>query len=198
MANITVFGSAMGTSFRVHWALHELGLPYETKKLDFASGEHKSPAFLEMNPMGQIPVIKVDEFVLPESLAITEYLVGKFNPALFGATLEDRAQVTRWSIWNMLNLNSAFSKLASVKWGGVVTPEMDAEKRAELGKNLPVLEAQLAGKEFIIGGFSLADINVRSTFTYGEMIGFDFSAYPNISAWLARTAAMPSFIAAKG
>ena len=59
----------MGTSFRVHWALHEMGLAYEKKSVDFKANEHRSPAYLALNPMGQVPLIDVDGFVLPESLA---------------------------------------------------------------------------------------------------------------------------------
>jgi glutathione S-transferase len=199
MPNITVYGTAAGTSFRVHWMLHEIGLPYETKSVDFAKGEHKSPEFLKLNPMGQIPVIHVDDFVLPESVAITFYLATKFAPEMLGKAPEDAAQVIRWSIWNMLHLNSSFGDLASVKWTGKeLAPEVKEKVMDNLSKRLPVLEGQLAGKDYILGAFSLADVNVLATFLYGQMVNFDFSSYPNISAWLARCAARPAFVATKG
>ena len=187
----------MGTSFRVHWALHEMGLAYEKKSVDFKANEHRSPAYLALNPMGQVPLIDVDGFVLPESLAITEYLTLKFAPAMLGSTPEDHAQVTRWSVWCMLNVNPAFGTLASVKWTGKeLEPAVKEAQMASLAKYLPILEAQLAGKEFILGSFGLADVNVRATFQYPEMIGFDLSAYPNITAWMARSAARPAYAAA--
>lgn len=188
----------MGTSFRVHWALHEMGLAYETKSVDFRAMEHKSPEFLKMNPMGQVPVIDVDGFIIPESIAITQYLAQKFSPALLGGSLESQAEVMRWSVWNMLHLNTAFGVLSSVKWTGKeLEPEVKTKTMDDLAKRLPILEAHLAGKDFILGTFSLADINVRATFQYGEMVEFDFSSYPNISAWLKRTAELPSYIATK-
>ena len=189
----------MGTSFRVHWALREMGISYETKAIDFSKGEHKAPAFLAINPMGQVPVIDVDGFVLPESVAITQYLALKFAPAMLGATVEDQAQALRWSLWCMININSPFGALASVKWTGKdLAPEVKEEKMAALAKYLPVLDAQLSGRAFILGAFGIADVNVRPTLQYGEMAGFDFSPYPNVSSWMARCAARPAYLAAKG
>ena len=189
----------MGTGFRVHWALHEMGLSYETKSLDFQKGEHKAPEFLAMNPMGQVPVIDVDGFVLPESVAITHYLATKFKPELLGASLEEQAQGLRWSIWCMLNVNTAFGTLASVKWTKKeLEPAMKEAQMSALARTLPILDAQLAGKEFILGAFGLTDINIRATFQYAEMIELDLSASPNIKAWMARCAARPAYVAAKG
>jgi glutathione S-transferase len=198
MAKIIVYGTAMGTSFRVHWALREMGLDYETKAVDFKTQEHKSPAFLALNPMGQVPVIDVDGFVLPESVAITHYLATKFAQAMLGNSLEEQANGLRWSLWCLLNVNPPFGALASVNWTGVeLAPEVKTEKLAALAKNLTILEAQLAGKDFLLGAFSIADVNVRSTMQYGEMIGFDFTPYPNVVAWMSRCAERPGYKAAK-
>ncbi|MDO8598862.1 MAG: glutathione S-transferase family protein, partial [bacterium] len=162
-------------------------------------GDHKAPAFLSMNPMGQVPVIDVDGFVLPESVAITQYLALKFAPAMLGATIEEQAQALRWSLWCMINLNPIFSALASVKWTKKeLTPEVKEEKMISLAKYLPILDAQLFDKEFILGAFGIADVNVRPTLQYGEMIEFDFSPYPNVMAWMARCAARTAYVAAKG
>jgi glutathione S-transferase len=198
MPNIIVYGGRQGTSFRVHWALHEAGVAYEAKPVDFQKGEHKSPDFLKMNPMGQVPVIDVDGFVLPESIAITEYVATKFAPQLLGSP-ENHAQVMRWSIWCMLNVNPPFGSLASVIWTKKeLEPAVKEEKMAALARALPILEAQLQGKEFILGAFGLADMNVRSTFQYAEMTGFDLSAYPNVMGWMKRCEARPAYVAAKG
>ncbi|MDO8425288.1 MAG: glutathione S-transferase family protein [bacterium] len=199
MANINVYGMPMGTSFRVHWALHEMGLTYETVSVQFAKGEHKAPSFLAMNPMGQVPVIDVDGFVLPESVAITQYLALKFAPAMLGATPEAQAQALRWALWCMINLNPALSTLASVRWTGKeLSPEVKEEKMAVLARLLPILDAQLAGKEYLLGEFGIADVNVRPTLQYAEMAGVDCVAYPNVAAWMARCAARQAYVAAKG
>jgi glutathione S-transferase len=199
MANISVYGSPFGTSFRVHWMLKELDLPYEHKPLNMAAGEHKTAEYLALNPMGQVPVIVVDDVVLTESIAITHYLAAKFKPELLGATLEDQAHALRFSVWNMLNLNPHFGMLARPTWSGQpLAPEVLESTLAGLAKYLPILEERLNGQEWIVGNmFSIADIDLRATFAYGEAANFDFSPYPNIEAWLKRTSERPSFIAAK-
>jgi len=66
----------------VIYVLNELGLPYRTVYLDFQSGEHKSPKYLELNPNGRIPAL-VDytnnDYVVWESAAVLLYLVDKYD-----------------------------------------------------------------------------------------------------------------------
>ena len=84
MPTIVVYGPRMGSSFRPHWMLAELGLSYETKELDMRSGEHRKPEFLAINPAGQVPVMVYDGFTLPESAAIVHYLAEKHDQSFFG------------------------------------------------------------------------------------------------------------------
>ena len=58
----------------VHWMLEEAGAPYEIKVVDFEKKEHKSDAYLAINPMGRVPVLEDGDFVLTESAAIMAYL----------------------------------------------------------------------------------------------------------------------------
>lgn len=192
---IKLYGPAFGTGFRCHWALHEMKQPYEAVPIDFAAGQLKSPEFLALNPMGQVPVIDVDGFVLPESVAINHYLCTKFQPSLLGSSLEEQAEGLRWSIWLMLNLNQPLAILASPSWTKQeVEPTKAADAMEKLNKYLPILEAHLAGKEFILAsGFSIADINMRSTFMYATAAKTDLAAYPNILAWIERCSQRPSF-----
>jgi glutathione S-transferase len=76
---------------RVRIALAEKGIPYETVAIDLAS----RPAWLfEKNPVGKVPVLEDDGFVLPESVVIMEYLEERYpDPALLPADAADRANV---------------------------------------------------------------------------------------------------------
>jgi glutathione S-transferase len=66
------------------------GLAYESKLLEFSKGDHKTPAYLQLNPRGKVPTLKDGDFVIYESLAIMSYLDRKY-PAkpLFGTTAEE-------------------------------------------------------------------------------------------------------------
>ena len=64
---------------RVLTVLHELAIPHELVVIDFAKGEHKAPAFLAVQPFGQVPYIDDDGFILYESRAIARYVAAKYR-----------------------------------------------------------------------------------------------------------------------
>src|ERR1700731_705210 len=80
----------------------ELGLDYEHVKVDFATGETRTPAHLALNPNGHVPGIGDVRFVLWESMAITLYLPKKYGAGtLYPTGLEDEARAWQWSFWGM-------------------------------------------------------------------------------------------------
>lgn len=199
MPDIVIYGGAAGSSFRPHWMLAELGLAYETKKLDIASGENRSPEYVALNPTGQIPTMVHDGFVLTESAAIVHYLGMKHDQKLFGPySVEAYAEQLRWELFVLLNIDKNFVTLCMKKWGRPASEEAEAAASQALARYLPVFEAQLAGKEYVMpSGFTVADIVTRSTFNYAEISETDLSSYPNITAWMKRCADRPAFIKAK-
>src|SRR5207237_9504869 len=71
---LKIYGVARSRAFRTLWMDKELGLDYEHVKVDFATGETRTPAHLALNPNGHVPVIDDNGFVLWESMAIHHYL----------------------------------------------------------------------------------------------------------------------------
>lgn len=71
-----------GNCFKVRQMLAWLGLEYRTVPVDFHPGRaHKSPAFLtNVNPLGQLPVLDDDGFVLRDAQAILVYLASRYDP----------------------------------------------------------------------------------------------------------------------
>src|SRR5690349_3893591 len=127
MPQIKVYGGNVGSSLRVHWMLKELGLAYETIRVDLRNGEHKKPEFLMVNPAGQIPAIDVDGFRLAESVAIAYYLAEKYNPTLLGSTPEIRAKGLQWTLWTILNVQKPLLELAMQVWNNA-PDEVGAQK----------------------------------------------------------------------
>lgn len=199
MSNIVVYGGRMGSSFRPHWMLAELGLSYETKTLDMRAGEHKGPEYMAINPASQIPSMVHDGFVLTESAAIVHFLAEKHDPSFFGPnTPESHATMLRWQFFVLLNLDKNFATLASKTWGMPASPEAEAAAMAALDRFLPVFEGWLVAHEYVVGdAFTVADIVTRSSLNYAEAAELDLSAYPSIMAWMARCAARPAYSAAK-
>ena len=57
-------------SIRVRWTLQELGVEFESIRINLLAGEHLQPKFLKINPAGKIPVLVDEDLVLTESVAI--------------------------------------------------------------------------------------------------------------------------------
>src|SRR5262249_40698298 len=96
---------------RAHWALEELGIPYEKIRLDRDKGFHRSPEFLAINPNGKIPALEDDGGKLFESLAIILHLGDKYGAerGLFPAPgAPERGEAFSWSIWAVVQLNYYF------------------------------------------------------------------------------------------
>ena len=75
---IAVFGEGRG--FRVVWLLEEMGLPYRLRPVDLLAGAENDPEFLAINPGGFIPAIRDGDVTMVESIAIMEYLMGRYGP----------------------------------------------------------------------------------------------------------------------
>ena len=57
---ITLYGGRKTRAFRCHWTLTELDTPYEEQEIDFRAGDHRSEAFLKINPNGKVPALTDD------------------------------------------------------------------------------------------------------------------------------------------
>ena len=77
---IKIYGSPYSTcTQRILTVCGEKSIPYELVAINLATGEHKSPSFLEKQPFGKIPVLEDDGYVVYESRAICKYLAAKYT-----------------------------------------------------------------------------------------------------------------------
>lgn len=81
-----------------HWMLEEVGADYEIKLLKWESGDHKSPEYLKINPMGKIPAIVHKNTVVTENAAICTYLADVFPQANLAPDMNspERGSYYRW------------------------------------------------------------------------------------------------------
>ena len=86
---ITVYGEGRG--FRVVWLLEEMGLPYRLRDVDLLKDLAEDPEFLAINPAGFIPALVDGDVTMVESIAIMEYLLGRYGPSPLAPTAEDAA-----------------------------------------------------------------------------------------------------------
>lgn len=200
---LEIFGYSQSRAFRALWMAEEIKA---AKGLDF-DHTNSSPmpgpeldALLELNPMGQVPVIRDDGFVLRESMAINLYLAKK-HEVLSLSTLEDEALAWQWSFWVMTSVESHTLEALKYKLGMMGVEQNDAKVDAEmeaLSRPLDVLENQLSSNSHLIGAsFSVADLNVASVLMWLRMGQIDISNYEAMSEWLARCLARQAVTAAR-
>ncbi len=200
---IQLYSLATPNGVKVSIALEEMGLPYDAHLIDFATNDQTSPAFLSLNPNNKIPAI-IDPngpngapLALFESGAILIYLAEKTGLLLPEA---NRYQVLQWLMFQMGGLGPMFGQFGFFhKYAGKVIedPRPKERYRAESERLLRVLDEALAGKDWIAGKYSIADIaiapwisNMRDGYRGGDLVGL--SDRPNVLAYLERFLARPA------
>jgi glutathione S-transferase len=205
--SLTFYYAPMSSATRVHWALEELGIPYEKAKIDIRAGAQRAPEYLKVNPNGKVPAIVDDGVAVFESLAILLHLGEKYGvekklwPAAGTAA---RVHALMWASWGSVTLGTAIFRLVS-NTAERFPAEMKNPKVAEAAKKevqdlFGILDRELAGKEYLGGAaFSLLDVAVASMVTFARMVGgIDVSTFKNLDAWAQRCTARPAMAVAAG
>jgi glutathione S-transferase len=170
---------------RVRIVLAEKGVEYEDVQIDLSD----RPAWLyEKNPLGKVPVLEEDAFVLPESPVIMEYLEERYpEPALLPADPAARALARLW-----------LERFDDLLGDDYYAARRGGEGAGEhLHARLDELEEALARTPFLSGaGYGLADIAyVPWVLRAREMLGVDFEPWPSLLAWLERLRERPAVAA---
>jgi|SRR5580692_1341345 glutathione S-transferase len=182
---------------RALFALEEHGLPYEMVQVNLMQGEQKAPAYLALNPTGRVPTLVDGDFVLWESNAILEYLA-RAHPEknLGGTSARDTAEIARWMYMNAAHLSPNVARIFAHT---VRLPEdqrmprIVTESRAEVDRCLQALAGRLAGREYLAGTFSLADIATAPTLSAAPMLGLDLTRFSPVAEWMRRIEARPAW-----
>ncbi len=193
---VKIYGSPKSSAGRCYWALEEVGIDYERADVSFSDKEHKSEAFLALNPNGKVPVLIDGDLVLWESVAINRYLFETHLPDLVGTTPAERALTWQWSLWSQVQyqvpLVALFIQLVFVPEGRRDEAAMSAA-RAKIGPLNTLLDAHLAKTGQVVGDhFTVADLDVASAARLNGALGIDVSDCPHLTAWLDRTLARPA------
>jgi glutathione S-transferase len=190
-------------ALRVRAVASELAIDLDIIDVDLRKGENKTESYLAMNPNGKVPVLVDGDFVLWESRAINAYLASVTPDAgLYPADAKKRAIVDQWSYWQAVHLGPTiqrivFERMLKAMFGMGEPDETTIEPQLkDLAQLMPILDAALAGKDWIAGELSLADFALASTFIYRAGSNISLSDTPNVIAWLERMEARPSWQAA--
>ena len=152
--------------WKVSIALEELGLPYTIKPINIAKGDQFAPEFLKIAPNNRIPAIvdhdgpKGAPYSLFESGAILLYL-GEKAGKLIGTTPRERYEVLVWLMWQMGAVGPMFGQANHfVRYAPVKVPYAIERYTKEARRLIGVLDKRLAGRDFVAGKYSVADIAI--------------------------------------
>jgi GSH-dependent disulfide-bond oxidoreductase len=183
--------------------LEETGLPYRIIPVHIGKGGQFDPAFLAISPNNRIPAI-VDQqpadggkpLSVFESGAILLYLAQKTGQ-LLPSDLRARTEVTEWLIWQVAGLgpmagqNHHFARYAPEK-----LPYAIERYVKETNRLYGVLNRRLAGREFIAGDYSIADIACYPWVVSHEAQGQRLEDFPHLKHWFEAIRARPATVRA--
>ncbi|MFN4266943.1 MAG: glutathione transferase GstA [Aquabacterium sp.] len=183
-------------SLSPHIILEEAGLSYETEVVDLAKKVTASGAdYLAINPKGYVPALQLDSGeVLTEGPAIVQYLadlVPAKNLAPANGTLA-RYQLQSWLTFIGTEIHKNYSPF----FNPAAPAEMKAIARANLERRLAYVNEQLAGQDYLMGTFSVADAYLFTVVNWSRFVKLDVATWPNLAAFMARVAARPAVQAA--
>ena len=183
---------------RIVWLLEELGMPYEINKMAFSPKDLKSDEHRARHPLGRVPVLEDGDITLFESGAIVDYIFerhqnGGLKPAADSPLFPNYLQ------WFHYCEGMVMPPVNTIVVQTVLLPP-DRRDETALGqaqrlltKALEPVEGALAGKEYLIGDFSGADIMLGHACFMSNRLGCISEAMPNLQGYVKRIADRPAF-----
>lgn len=189
-------------SFRALWALEELGLEYRLHMLPFPPRVHR-PDYLELNPLGTIPLLIDGEVRMTESAAIPQYLATRYGPS----PLAVEALETDYGLWlDWLHRSEAtltFPQTIVLRYSRLEPEERRLKQAADdytqwFLSRLRHLTRALGDREWLCADrFTMADVCVGYALVFARLLDLDHRFSPEIADYWARLSSRPAFLAAK-
>lgn len=187
---------------RVRIFAAEKGIELPTEHVEIVKREHKAPAYLAVNPMGQTPCLQLDDgSAITESVSICRYLDHLHpDPPMFGATPRDGAEVDQMIRRVEMRLMTPIGMVwvHTHPLTARVVPhqytEFGESNRPRIDVVMREFDSVLADRAFLAGeAYSMADIILLTTIDFGTFIGVDMPGdVPHLKAWHERVSARPS------
>jgi glutathione S-transferase len=167
------------SSMRVRIYLAEKGIEVPFESVDISKGESHTPAFLAKNPLGQVPVLELDDgSYLAESIAICRYFEELHpEPSLFGRDPKERAEIEMWSRRVELTFAHPVQRVYRLRFHSDSALSAAAQDAIEVMEQSSARAAArffdqtLAQRNFLAGAdYSIADIMALCTYGMAQML----------------------------
>ena len=190
--------------WKVSIALEEMGLAYEMRPVDIGAGEQFRPEFLRISPNNRMPALEDPDgpggapVAVFESGAILQYLASKTG-RFGGADPREAVAVGEWLFWQMGGLGPMAGQTHHFRQ---YAPSMLADSRQtayganrytnETHRLYGVLDRRLAGRDFVAGSYSIADMAIWPWIVPWKMQGIDLGQFAHVRAWFDRVGGRPA------
>ncbi len=180
----------------VRWMLEEVGQPYRTELLDYAT-TMKAPAYLAINPMGKVPTLRHGDTIITEVAAICAYLADAFPEAGLAPKpgSRERGPYYRWLFFAAGPVEAAVTnkslgvQVPPERAGSVGYGSLDAVTNA--------LEGAVSRGDYLAGDrFSAADLYVGSHLGWGMQFG-SIEKRPAFERYVGRLMSRPAAVRAR-
>jgi len=182
--------SRSGNCLKVKYVADKLGKAYAWEEVDVLSGYTHTPAFLAINPMGQIPtVVFSDNKSLAQSNAIMRFLAD--GSSLLGVSAWENAKIDEWLFWEQYSHEPCIAVVRFLRVFKNTPRSAVPEKLIEKGNAaLDLMERHLQNNAFFVANrLTIADIGLLAYTQFAEEADFSLSARQNVTAWIDRVRA---------
>jgi glutathione S-transferase len=187
----TLYWSADSGAFSVQAVLEELGVPYRREIVDTSRGEHRQPEYLALNPMAQVPTLRLpDGTLIAESAAMIVHLCDTHRePELLpGLGKSARATAYRWLFWLATGLYESdlryyYPDRYTAEPG--CAEAVRAAALARMDRLLALAESQLGDGPYVLGAhFSAIDVYLFMLATWHPSRLEILARYPVLAAMM--------------
>jgi glutathione S-transferase len=210
MAITLYWGSGSAFSWRVLLALEHKRLPYESQLLHFDKQEPQSPQMLKMNPRGRVPVLKDNDYVVFESVAVLYYLDQKYPQIpIFGLSPEEAGVIMRVICEFQAYAEPSLQKIVAAVFSDQVSDNIEELSDAMhiVGREARTIEGRLSKEQWIVGeNYTALDMvifpwiqllrramNRPSAAELGARFLPMERNYPALARWISRIESMPGY-----
>ncbi len=182
-----------GNVYKARLMLALLNLPYEFVLVDLAAKAQRSPDFLRLNPMGQVPVLQEDEQVIWDSQAILVYLARQYGPDWLPLEPVALARVMQWLSVAANAIEQSFTALRRHYLLKLPLDVNRAEQKAQ--RLLQVMQAQLQTQDWLAAPQpTIADIACFPYLSLATDSQIDLTPYDQVQGWMGRIRALSGYV----
>jgi len=193
-----LYHSQFTRSGRARWMLEEIGAPYEIARLALSKGEHKTPEYLAIHPLGSVPALVDGDLKLSESSAIVLHLADKFPEKKLAPALgtDERAEYYRWMVYVPATVDPVLEALTMhtrLLPEAKRIPAVAETAKEKWGPIARVLEEAVGGRQYVVGdSFTAADVIVGSAIGWVGFLGM-LGDHPKLAAYLKGLQERPAY-----